>query len=200
MSNIIYFDKKVAYDWIRYKDGYWISHRKRVYLYWFKYLQEAERSPDYSVNWNKYKGWGGANEILRTKFDDWWKDHWIDLFGTQDRSAQPKYPISTKQPKTEALRLSLLCWQRRDAPVWGKRGNALSIAKQVYEYELGITGEKRPRYGEDEFTAGSMNPDTFKVLDGGEYVLDPQRLQSIVGRYLKNARKYLKNVCECQFP
>ena len=51
-----------------------------------------------------------------------------------------------------------------------------------------------------EFTAGSMNPDTFKVLDGGEYVLDPQRLQSIVGRYLKNARKYLKNVCECQFP
>ena len=200
MSNIIYFDKKVAYDWIRYKDGYWIAHRKRVYLYWFKYLQEAERSPDYSVNWNQYKGWGGANEILGTKFDDWWKDHWIDLFGTKDRSAQPKYPISTKQPKTEALRLSLLCWQRRDAPVWGKRGNALSIAKQVYEYELGITGEKKPRYGEDEFTAGSMNPDTFKVLDGGEYVSDPQRLQSIVGRYLKNARKYLKNVCECQFP
>ena len=200
MSNIIYFDKKVAYDWIRYKDGYWISHRKRVYLYWFKYLQEAERSPDYSVDWSKYKGWGGANEILGTKFDDWWKDHWIDLFGTQDRSAQPKYPISTKQPKTEALRLSLLCWQRRDAPRWGKRGNALSIAKQVYEYELGITGEKKPRYGEDEFTAGSMNPDTFKVLDGGEYVSDPQRLQSIVSRYLKNARKYLKNVCECQFP
>ena len=98
------------------------------------------------------------------------------------------------------MRLSLLCWQRRDAPVWGKRGNALSIAKQVYEYELGITGEKKPRYGEDEFTAGSMNPDTFKVLDGGEYISDPQRLQSIVSRYLKNARKYLKNVCECQFP
>ena len=93
---------------------------------------------------------------------------------------EPKIKCATKvsniskQPKTEALRLSLLCWQRRDAPVWGKRGNALSIAKQVYEYELGITGEKKPRYGEDEFTAGSMNPDTFKVLDGGEYVSDPQ--------------------------
>jgi len=213
MSNIIYFDKKVAYDWIRYKDGYWISHRKRVYLYWFKYLREAERSPDYSVDWSNYKGWGGANEILESKFDDWWKDHWIDLFGTKDRSAQPKYPISTKQPKTEALRLSLLCWQRRDAPVWGKRGNALSIAKQVYEYELGITGEKRPRYTDENWDASFMNPETFLVdKDGKKYLLDEdgrkitfddsnnQRLQSIVGRYLKNARKYLKNVCECQFP
>ena len=200
MSNAIYFNNKVAYDWIRYKNGYWIPHRKRVYLYWFKYLQEAERSTDYFVNWNKYKGWGDAKEILETKFDDWWQNHWVDLFGTQVRSDQPKYLISTKQPKTEALRLSLLCWQRRDAPVWGKRGNALSIAKEVYEYELGISGEKTPRYGQDEFTAGSMNPYTFKVLDGGEYVLDPQRLQSIVSRYLKNAKKYLKNVCECQFP
>lgn len=200
MSNAIYFNNKVAYDWIRYKNGYWIPHRKRVYLYWFKYLQEAERSTNYFVNWNKYKGWGDAEEILETKFDDWWQNHWIDLFGTQVRSTQPKYLISTKQPKTEALRLSLLCWQRREAPMWGKRGNALSIAKQVYEYELGISGEKKPRYGQDEFTAGSMNPDTFKVLDGGEYVLDPQRLQSIVSRYLKNAKKYLNNVCECQFP
>lgn len=213
MSNKIYFNNKVSYDWIRYKDGYWISHRKRVYLYWFKYLQEAERSPDYLVNWSKYKGWGGANEILRTKFDDWWKDHWIDLFGTQDRSALPKYPISTKQPKTEALRLSLLCWQRRDAPVWGKRGNALSIAKQVYEYELGISGEKKPRYTDENWDASFMNPETFLIdKDGKKYFLDEdglkiafedsnnQPLQSIVGRYLKNARRYLKNVCECQFP
>ena len=200
MSNKIYFDNKVSYDWIRYKDGYWISHRKRVYLYWFKYLQRAEKCDEYTVDWTQYDGWGGANAVLGMKFDDWWNDNWKELFGTQDRSATPKYPISTKQPKTEALRLSLLCWERRDAPVWGKRGNALSIAKQVYEYELGISGEKKPRYGEDEFTAGSMNPDTFQVIDGGEYVSDPQRLQSIISRYLKNAKKYLKNVCEGKFP
>ena len=109
----------------------------------------------------------------------------------------------------------MLCWERRDAPVWNKRGNALSIAKQVYEYELGISSEKKPRYGTDEFTAGSMNPDTFEVVarekvwdpelkkyvyTDGEYVSDPQRLQSIVSRYLKNAEKYLDNVCVGKFP
>ena len=60
-----------------------------------------------------------------------------------------------------------------------------------------------------------MNPDTFEVLarekvwdpklkkyvyTDGEYVSDPQRLQSIVSRYLKNAEKYLNNVCVGKFP
>ena len=207
----IYFDNKVSYDWIRYKDGYWISHRKRVYLYWFKYLQHAEKCDDYTVDWTQYSGWGGANAVLGMKFDEWWNDNWIELFGTKDRSATPKYPINTKQPKTEAIRLSMLCWERRDAPVWNKRGNALSIAKQVYEYELGISSEKKPRYGEDEWTGASMNPDakSFFVSDQysedpnerkGSYESDPQRLQSIVSRYLKNARKYLNNVCVGKFP
>ena len=40
----------------------------------------------------------------------------------------------------------MLCGERRDAPVWNKRGNALSIAKQVYEYETGESGEKKPRH------------------------------------------------------
>jgi len=200
MSNKIYLEKKVAYDWIRYKDGYWIPHRKRVYLYWFKYLQEAEQCPEFTVEWSKYEGWGGANLILGSKFDDWWRDHWVDLFGTKDRSGTPKFSIVTKQPKTEALRLSLLCWQRRDAPNWGRRGNALSIAKQVYEYELGISGEKRPRFGDDEFTAGSMNPDGYQSMTDLEGADDRQRLQSTVSRYLKNARRYLTNVCDGKFP
>ena len=136
------------------------------------------------------------------KFDDWWNDNWKELFGTKDRSATPRYPISTKQPKTEALRLSLLCWERRDAPVWGKRGNALSIAKQVYEYELGISGEKKKRETDENWDASFMNPDEFKVFDpsDGNYYEDPQRLQSIVSRYLKNAKKYLGNVCKGKFP
>ena len=176
MSNKIYFENKVAYDWVRYKDGHWIPHRKRVYLYWFKYLQEAERSDSFQVDWSKYEGWDGANSVLGQKFDDWWSDNWVDLFGTKDRSGSPRFAISTKQPKTEALRLSLLCWQRRDAPVWGKRGNALSIAKQVYEYELGISGEKKARFGEDEFTAGSMNPDGYQSMTDLEGADDQQRL------------------------
>ena len=206
MSNKIYFDNKVSYDWIRYKDGYWIPHRKRVYLYWFKYLQQAELSPRHTVDWMQYDGWGGPNAVLGMKFDDWWNDNWKELFGTKDRSATPRYPISTKQPKTEALRLSLLCWERRDAPVWGKRGNALSIAKQVYEYELGISGEKKPRYGEDEWTAFNLNPEPEDETGWDTQIMSndelphKQRLQSIVSRYLRNARKYLGNVCKGKFP
>jgi hypothetical protein len=197
----IYFDNKNAYDWIRYKDGFWIPHRKRVFLYWFKYLQQAELSPRHNVDWTKYDGWGGANAVLGMKFDNWWNENWKELFGTKDRKDTPKFSVSTTRVKTEGLRLSLLCWERRDAPVWGKRGNALSIAKQVYEYELGISGEKKPRYSEDEFSAGSMNPDTFVIYDeDGHPHNDKQVLQSYVSRYLKKARKYLANVCKGQFP
>jgi hypothetical protein len=209
----IYFDNKVSYDWIRYKDGYWISHRKRVYLYWFKYLQHAGKCDDYTVDWTQYSGWGGANAVLGMKFDEWWNDNWIELFGTKDRRATPKYPINTKQPKTEAIRLSMLCWERRDAPVWNKRGNALSIAKQVYEYETGESGEKKPRFTDENWDASFMLPETFLIdKDGEKYRFDEdglkiswddvrnQRLQSIVARYLKNARKYLDNVCIGKFP
>ena len=202
MAYEITLKNRSAYDWIRYKNGYWISHRKRVYLYWFKYLQHAELSPNHEVDWTQYSGWGGANAVLGMKFDEWWNDNWIELFGTKDRSATPKYPINTKQPKTEAIRLSMLCWERRDAPVWNKRGNALSIAKQVYEYELGISSEKKPRHGDDEWTGASMNPDGEQFWDEnlGHFMGDKQRLQSIVSRYLKNARKYLNNVCVGKFP
>ena len=201
MSNRIYFDNKTAYDWNRYKDGFWIPHRKRVFLYWFKYLQQAELSPRHNVDWTKYDGWGGANAVLGMKFDNWWDDNWKELFGTKDRSETPKFPISTTRVKTEALRLSLLCWERRDAPVWGKRGNALSIAKQVYEYELGISGEKKPRYTDENFDASFMNPEEEDVSHwDNDELPHKQRLQSIVSRYLKNARKYLANVCKGKFP
>lgn len=197
----IYFDNKTAYDWNRYKDGFWIPHRKRVFLYWFKYLQQAELSPRHNVDWTKYDGWGGANAVLGMKFDNWWDDNWKELFGTKDRSETPKFPISTSRVKTEALRLSLLCWERRDAPVWGKRGNALSIAKLVYEYELGISGEKKPRYTDENFDASFMNPEEEDVSHwDNDELPHKQRLQSIVSRYLKNARKYLANVCKGQFP
>lgn len=196
----IYFNNKTAYDWNRYKDGFWIPHRKRVFLYWFKYLQQAEISPRHNVDWTKYDGWGGANAVLGMKFDNWWDDNWKELFGTKDRSETPKFPISTTRVKTEALRLSLLCWERRDAPVWGKRGNALSIAKQVYEYELGISGEKKPRYSEDEWTAFNLNPESDEMKDEVTGWEHRQRLQSVVSRYLKNARKYLANVCKGKFP
>ena len=41
---------------LRKQEGMYVPHRKRGYLYWFKFLQEAERSDDFMVNWIKYRG------------------------------------------------------------------------------------------------------------------------------------------------
>ena len=61
----------------------WIPHRKRLYLYWFKFLQIAEQDPKRKVNWKKYKGWGGANVVLGSRFRAWWLDRWVDLFSVE---------------------------------------------------------------------------------------------------------------------
>ncbi len=188
----IYFEKKETSEFVRYKEGLWISHRKRVFLYWFKFLQEAEKSDEYQVDWRKYKGWGSANYILGSKFDDFWNENWKSLFGVKNRDKeQPKFKTASSRVKTEGIRLALLCWQKRHAK------SALAIAKQVYEYEMGISGEKKARYTEDEHGASNLNVDG---LDAEGYEMDKQRLQMYVGRYITNAKGYLKNVCIGVFP
>ena len=86
----------------------WIPHLKRTYLYWFKFLQEAELNDDYLVDWKKYKGWGGANYILGTKFDIFWNENWKELFGVKKQGDKPKFPLSTPTPKNESIRISWL--------------------------------------------------------------------------------------------
>jgi hypothetical protein len=77
-----------------------------------------------------------------------------------------------------------------------------------------VSLEKRnPRYTDENWDASFMNPDTvFVGNDGKKYLLDEdglkiafddsnnQRLQSIVSRYLKNAKRYLANVSSGTFP
>jgi len=43
------------YDYVKFYDGYWYPVRMTTYLYWFKYLQEAELSSEFDVDWKKYK-------------------------------------------------------------------------------------------------------------------------------------------------
>ena len=192
--------KSLDWRWIRYRDKLWIPHRKRTYLYWFKFLQEAERSPDYKVNWNKYRGWGGSNVILGQKFDYWWEDRWKDLFGVKDpnQKTKIKFPISTTQPKTEAIRISWLVWLHRDTPpdyvprlsqygggtYYPKRGsNNLAIARKI------IATEKRK-----QTYLYPLNPDD-------EYQLNEDKtIQSLIGRYKRRGRTITENVCEGRFP
>ncbi len=91
----------------------WIQHRKVVYLYWFKFLQHAEKNKKFSVDWEKYKSWGGREVVMNTKFDDWWKDYWKDLFSFAE--GQPtNAPFHTKKkPEVIAMRTTLLVYERR---------------------------------------------------------------------------------------
>ncbi len=83
-----YLSKKTSSEWIRYRDGLWIPHRKRTYLYWFKFVQAAERFKVSKVNWRKYRGWGGANEVMGSKLNDWWNVHWKDLFSVPSKGGR----------------------------------------------------------------------------------------------------------------
>ena len=88
--------------YVRYRDGMWIPTRKRILLYWFRFLQQCELSDEYEVDWSQYKGWGGSKVILSTKFDDWWEERWVTLFGTENIEDEPKFNLSTKRPKFDA--------------------------------------------------------------------------------------------------
>ena len=94
---------------LRYRDWYWIEARKRVYLYWFKFLQHAEFSSDYTVDWKQYRGWGGANEILGSKFDDWWEAHWKELFGVKNEGEKAKFSVNNKA-KADGIRYAMLVY------------------------------------------------------------------------------------------
>jgi len=206
-----YLSKKTSSEWIRYKDRLWIPYRKRTYLYWFKFLQEAEQSPDYQVDWKRYRGWGGSNVVVGQKFDMWWDDRWKDLFAVPSKGADRnklKFPLSTTQPKTDAIRLALLIYQHRNTPPdmtprmtpritagaeTGRKSNpstrrggrTLAIARKV------ISLEKRKAT-----PLWQINPDA-DTRDGGGL---EQEVQSKVGRYMRNAKKILGNVCEGHFP
>lgn len=99
------------------KDGLYLRERKRVYLYWYKFLQEAEKSSDYEVKWSNYSGWGNANEVLGSKFDTWWIDNWKKLFGVKSKNGIPKFNIANMPRNFEPIRLAYLVHLIRDTPI-----------------------------------------------------------------------------------
>ena len=98
----------IRYDKSR---GLWIQHRKIVYLYWFKFLQHADRDEHYKVDWHAYESWGGHDVVMDSKFDDWWSLKWETLFGFP--KGQPTQALwhTTSTPRAEDLRTTLLIYE-----------------------------------------------------------------------------------------
>ena len=99
--------------YIRYdkSQGLWIQHRKVVYLYWYKFLQHAERDDRYNVDWSKYESWGGRETVMETKFDVWWKEHWRDLFGFPEGKLETAKFHTEATPRADDLRTTLLIYE-----------------------------------------------------------------------------------------
>ena len=179
------FDPRSKY--VRYdkKSGLWITQRKRIYLYWFKFLRIAEQDPDYKVDWSKYNGWGGGNYILGTKFDEFWEEKWQSLFGVKVMGGTAKFSLTTDKPKTDAIRYALLVYENKH------RGSNWQIAKWIAKRENAKRG------------AGLTSSSLFYAREDmeGEYgAEDKLIIQSRIGRYKSSAKKYLSNVCVGQFP
>ena len=171
--------------WVKYRDGLWIPSRKRVYLYWFKFLQHAEQDSGRKVDWKKYRGWGGSNGIRRQRFDVWWESHWKDLFGVKNEGEEPKFPLTTKKPKPDGYRTALLVYENRDA------GSNWEIAVKVQKVEV------RKNLSVQSFYYAS--PD-FSEDKGASSNTHKLMIQSRVGRYKRHANQILDNVCARRFP
>ena len=177
--------------WIKYdaQCGLWIQSNKRIYLYWYSFLQHAERDNTRVVDWGKYEGWGNSVEVLNTKFDVWWRTHWKDLFGIPNEGDEPKFPLSTNRPKENGLRYALLVYEKREREnMWDI---ARDIAKEERRRKLGLTSRAF-----DYATPSSIR----EKIDAEERSYRKRYTQSKVGRYKRNAEEHLDNVCRGVFP
>ncbi len=186
--------------YLRYdkESALWTQHRRNVYLYWFKFLQHAENDEDFSVDWSKYKDWGGREVVMNSKFDDWWKEYWKDCFGFPEKQPEKAKFFTKKRPKVEALRAYLFTYEQREKSNW-------DIAVYIYLYEdnrlqkkTKVLGQNRidmyrekwlsllDRYEEhDEF--GSFEPDL-------QTEPTPEEKKQGISRWTENPRKREKTL------
>jgi len=198
----------------------WISSRKITYLYWFKFLQLAEQDPTRNVDWSKYQGWGSSKAVLGQKFDDWWESHWMHLFGVKNEGDDPRFPLTTKRPKTDAMRYALRLYENRhrgstwEIALWFKKNERrmyfLDFFGKIDEtknIKTRLTGNNVRKRKYDEESRNNYRWDGGKSsnkfdTNSDAYLnrLDKQDVQRKVSRYLKLAESYLDNVCQGKFP
>ena len=178
--------------WVKYdrKSKLWIQSNRRIYFYWYSFLQHAEKDPNRNVDWSVYDGWGGSDVVLNTKFDVWWRKRWKDLFGIPNEGDIPKFPLTTNRPKENGLRYSLMVYENRD------KGDLWEIAKHIAKREgrkrkLGLTSLAF-EYATHKYRKQKQNAE--------ESSYRKRYTQSKVGRYKRKAETILDNVCEGRFP
>lgn len=188
---------------VRKKDGLWIPHRKRTYLYWYKFLQ-LRKLMKLTIKGDKYRGWD-LDSILDISFDDWWDSHWKKLFATEKKGQQPKFITSTKRIKYESIRFTYFvgCLSENINPIspTNFKYNLPKIPRtnqwighQVVKYELSR------RY--------PTNSNLFYPTDKNYVPIKPHELDSeqrrMVGQEISRHKSYfkkiLKNVQKGMFP
>lgn len=189
--------------WNRYDKSseLWIPSSKSIYLFWYTYLQHAERDPSRKVDWTKYKGWGGA-DIVNIKFDIWWRSHWKDLFGYHPDETEPRYKLNTTKPQLDGIKYSLLIYEMRlehpDEHYW-------DLAERVAAKEWARRrekGKRDPNFVPEHWSfniARKVVSRKMAKVDGLGFYEAKRVLSSRIGRYLLKANKHLDNVCKGEF-
>ena len=201
---------------IKYRDGLWLEHRKRVYLYWFKLLRHAEESDNHEVDWKKYRLWGGKKEVMNSKFDEWWETHWKTCFGFE-KGQSPKFAVKTRV-KADGMRYALLVYENRHIGTnWDiacylqerESRNRFPIPSLAFADAQLKTHRSRWRHNDIErvrvedpnsrtgykWERRQWNQSRYDFI-AEEHAEEKRKVQSYIGRYLRNAKQYLDFVCK----
>ena len=173
--------RQVLYD---KKSKRWIPYRKRCFHLWFKFLQHCERDENRTVNWKKYRGWGGRDYILSVKFDEFWKDKYVELFSVKERGDKPKFTLSTPPNSYESWRVFLLVYEY-----------TLKYPDKT-GYEISRLIQKRESL--KRFSVPSLTLSDAPSIDGTE--INRTTISRTMSKWRKRGREIMDNVCEGQFP
>lgn len=191
-------------------DALWIQSRKVIYLYWYKFLQEAEKSDEFEVDWSLYEAWGGRDAVMSDDFDTFWEDRWRELFAIDVQTGTAKYPISSKSPKAKGIRYALLAWQNRHLSTWdfaiwlkdhesrdedslGRKKKRKGVGSHIVSADVNLNVKNR--LTSDGF--GNKIESDYKAKDNQEL---KKKIQRMVRGYLKNSRRHLSAVSLGTFP
>jgi len=193
-SQIIKYDKK---------NQTWIQHRKVVYLYWFKFLQHAERDPRFEVDWGKYRSWGGSNFVMAAKFDDWWKEYWLENFGFKKENEERSLFHTKKKPEIAAMRTSLFIYENQhrgskwDVGCWFARQEVSKGRVLPKALEGGVVGfyannrKLSVHFNEEETDGERQTYNIWEIDDLIAGIIEQGQEHSgigVGGREVKNAR------------